>query len=752
MDELPAVPAAGKPMPIGHHHAGKKVVAAKAARAAELARLSTAGDLDACLRLGEMYEDGVVVPQSLSAAASFYRKSATAEDEHKRASALFRLGRVCLSEGSEYDEKEALRCFKEAAEVGHTGAAAYLGYMYVEGVGVTKNGGKGLDLLRASAAKGNPSAHFYLSGMYANGQGVDKDADAADYHLRIATEKGFGPAVLLTSVQQATTSLQDESKLDRAIDGLRSTVRRQKGEANAKMKASASFNLALLLWKAKLAPRHGKNRGRETPDPTTAKLLFGEVTTLLRKAAEEGMAEAAFCLSSLYQKGVPPLIQASPASAAHYLAEAEKGGHAAAKLKRQLRTALDEIETVSANGGHGRARVPPSLLDTLKKAYDSGMTSAAQVLAMANLEEIGSVLEEDGARFEALALADKVEHLLETAASGGSKKAAYLLGLLLSDADTSPLHALSLTRVDLTRALKMFTIAASDGDNLDALYHTAMLLLHVSEGGGGEKEGGREGGKEKGERQGASTPESFTEWEDKALIHKRVVELLIWAAHGSRSHMPLLSTPPHKYKFSGGHAGAAAALACVHLGTLGLEEVPEDDDKAFAYAERAAHLSDPRGMSMLGEMYMQGRGVEASLEEAKVFFYCAIDAAQEATRQALSHHLRPVPGKELWQGVLPSLADVVGRCQVRIASILTSEEKEGRAAFELLQLASSYPHSSVWKAEATLAMARARVSGFGVSKSLAEAVQLCDAAAKMGHAYAEVEKKKIFEKYKQSPE
>ena len=73
---------------------------------------------------------------------------------------------------------------------GNSFAQAQLGYMYSEGMGVTKNYSEALRLYRMAAAQGNTNAQANIGGAYAFGQGVTKDYAEAFKWYSMAANAG----------------------------------------------------------------------------------------------------------------------------------------------------------------------------------------------------------------------------------------------------------------------------------------------------------------------------------------------------------------------------------------------------------------------------------------------------------------------------------------------------------------------------------------------------------------------------------
>ena len=83
---------------------------------------------------------------------------------------------------------------KKNAEAGDAWAQYYLGMMYAEGEGVSKDGAEAVKWFRLAAEQGDAWAQYYLGMMYAEGEGVSKDGAEAVKWFRLAAEQGYANA------------------------------------------------------------------------------------------------------------------------------------------------------------------------------------------------------------------------------------------------------------------------------------------------------------------------------------------------------------------------------------------------------------------------------------------------------------------------------------------------------------------------------------------------------------------------------
>jgi len=116
--------------------------------------------------------------------------------------------------GVQRDLQRAREYYQAAADAGVPAAMSNLGQMYAQGIGIDKNNETALKYYRLAAAKvctlpcnvhcavliscvcgvvctqGDPSAHNGLGFMYMNGRGVTQDYKTALRHFKIAAEHG----------------------------------------------------------------------------------------------------------------------------------------------------------------------------------------------------------------------------------------------------------------------------------------------------------------------------------------------------------------------------------------------------------------------------------------------------------------------------------------------------------------------------------------------------------------------------------
>ncbi|MGH6947827.1 MAG: tetratricopeptide repeat protein [Kiloniellales bacterium] len=91
--------------------------------------------------------------------------------------------------------EQAAKWLQQAADQGDAEAAAYLGQMYLNGVGIESDTERALELLHAAAERGSGQAYLGLGMAYDYGLKVEKDYAQAERYYARAVELGNGMAV-----------------------------------------------------------------------------------------------------------------------------------------------------------------------------------------------------------------------------------------------------------------------------------------------------------------------------------------------------------------------------------------------------------------------------------------------------------------------------------------------------------------------------------------------------------------------------
>jgi hypothetical protein len=96
--------------------------------------------------------------------------------------------------GVTQDDAEAVRLYRQAAAQGNAYAYGNLGLMYAEGRGVTQDNAEAVRLYRQAAAQGNTMGQNNLGFMYMEGRGVTQDDAEAVRLYRQAATQGYALA------------------------------------------------------------------------------------------------------------------------------------------------------------------------------------------------------------------------------------------------------------------------------------------------------------------------------------------------------------------------------------------------------------------------------------------------------------------------------------------------------------------------------------------------------------------------------
>ncbi len=138
----------------------------------EAKKAADAGDADAELRLGIMYDLGQAVPQNFTEALKWYKLSAN----QGNAIAQNNLGVMYLQgEGVAQNYFEAAKWIQQSANQDYSKAEVNLGFMYAEGNGVRQNSANAITWFRKAAEQGDPWAERNLGDVYSKGKIVNWD-------------------------------------------------------------------------------------------------------------------------------------------------------------------------------------------------------------------------------------------------------------------------------------------------------------------------------------------------------------------------------------------------------------------------------------------------------------------------------------------------------------------------------------------------------------------------------------------------
>jgi TPR repeat protein len=147
-------------------------------------RVDEKNDPKAMTLLGELYADGLGVPNDDKKANDWYKLAAARGDrEATFALAMFRL----TGRAGPADRKEGARLLGEAAKLGHIIAAYDLALLYLEGQLLPQDFTRAAELMKTASDAGNPQAQYALATFYKEGTGVPKDPERAVRLLQAAS-------------------------------------------------------------------------------------------------------------------------------------------------------------------------------------------------------------------------------------------------------------------------------------------------------------------------------------------------------------------------------------------------------------------------------------------------------------------------------------------------------------------------------------------------------------------------------------
>jgi TPR repeat protein len=139
------------------------------------------GNPKAMRAIGRMYETGLGVTVDHSEGVRWYRKAVDAGD----ARAMNNLGYIYYNNNN---YSKAYHLFMSAVTNGETICFETLGWMYENGLGVTKDNSEAVRWYRKGAEAGDGNAMNNLGAMYQNGDGVSRDRNEAKLWYQRAIE------------------------------------------------------------------------------------------------------------------------------------------------------------------------------------------------------------------------------------------------------------------------------------------------------------------------------------------------------------------------------------------------------------------------------------------------------------------------------------------------------------------------------------------------------------------------------------
>ena len=198
----------------------------------------------------------------------------------------------------------AFEHFSEYAKMGNATAQYYLGEMYYNGEGVSKDYTKAVEWYRKSAEQGNAAAQCCLGFMYTySNKGVSNDYTKAAEWFRKSAEQGnaFGQIWLGDAYRDGRGVSKDRVK---ATEWYRKSA--EQGNAEAQYKLGYSYE-------------HGLGVSED----------YAKAVEWYRKAAEQGYHHAQYELGYMYHNGIG--VSKDYAKAAEWYRKAAKEGYVRAR-------------------------------------------------------------------------------------------------------------------------------------------------------------------------------------------------------------------------------------------------------------------------------------------------------------------------------------------------------------------------------------------------------------------------------------
>ena len=217
-----------------------------------------------------------------------------------------------------HDYAEALRILRPLADQGDTNAQADMGYMYLNGFGVEKNGGQAVRWFFRSADNGNPKAQAMLAHLYFSGDaGVSRDlalcakwdrraADQgyaeAQYDLGALYENGFGVSQDYTEAMKWSILAVSRYAPSETESRRLAAVNRDRQAEHLSLAQIAEAERRAQAWMPIAFRRTSEDDVREAGFALERK-DYKTAVRLYRLRADEGAAEAQTMLGELYSIG-----------------------------------------------------------------------------------------------------------------------------------------------------------------------------------------------------------------------------------------------------------------------------------------------------------------------------------------------------------------------------------------------------------------------------------------------------------------
>ena len=583
-----------------------------------------AGDNDARVALGRLYEDGRGTPAAPAEAAKWYRLAADEGD----CCAQTALGHLYERLGTPADLVEALRWYRLAEENGDCHARTALGRLYETGKGVPVDYAEALRWYRL-AEEDDPEAPCRLAAMYTRGDGVPVDYaealrlydkrshidGASQYGLGQMYEKGLGvPADKAEALRWYR----------QAAEGCRSFI----GEMS-QSPTSPCIGIAALFPEyrqlAELAEA-AIRRLEGTEEPADAQYAraeacyhgrgvpvdYAQAARYYRQAAEQGHDAAQLALGTLCLegKGVP---RNTAEAIQWYRQAADQGNHIAATRLKKLEAPAPG-PTLTPEALQRATEWGVAFYD--KAQYQDAMTALMAPAGAGNPEaqyRVGLMLRDNlGVPYDYA----KARAWLRKAADQGHGRACEALGDMDKKAQGAD-RDMSSANAWYAKAAGLYRQAAEAGDvgamvNLSRLYDKGL-------------------GVEKDNRQAVQWYKKASMSGEKGqMAYAEALDQLGWQyAHGPgvrhdegqsaqyyqravRAYSPLAKA---------GNTDAQASLGRLYL----YIDCLKNESTGLQWLRKAAKQGDPDAQCDLGECYAYGHGVQENPSKAREWYQKAAE-------------------------------------------------------------------------------------------------------------------------------
>ncbi|KAI8803839.1 hypothetical protein BJ742DRAFT_471254 [Cladochytrium replicatum] len=598
-----------------------------------------AGHALAMHRLADHYLNGdsPMIPQDPSQAVSYLRQAS----EKGHVDACYKLGLMYnYGNGVTVDKKEAVRLFRQAAFENHPRAQYELGKLHLVGAeGLARSPPTAIKYLEKAASQGLSDAEYELGRILLWGEDYPRDPLVGIKMLSRASVKGHtGARVSLAEWHLDSAASADARKKQADIEEAVRLLRLASEDGNGKaltMLGKAYLNgqgvpkyplIAVKYFERAAAANHKEGQfmlgecyrlGDGVPkDPITALKLY-------QKAGEGPNAHpgAVLQLGNHHAKGIG--VPSDPSKAVQYYKKAETENIASATynlgichrdgvgVRRELTVALEYFER-AAHQGHLGASYEAGRCYLLGEGCTPNLTKAAEYFRQAaeNAQhpdaayEYGMILLK-----QSTALKTRAVEFIKMSAELGHLNAQYEYGRALERGEGVP--------QDMATAAHWYR-QASDQGHAEATYRLGKLLENGD-------------GTEKNSREAMKCYESAANF-GVANAQVRLAEIFDMGALGAKKDADVALAYWHQAA-NRSHPYAQAVLG--HLYFSGTGGIPRDVHVAFSYLTLAAAADIAEAQYELGVLYETGEGTQQDVKAAIELYKKSANRSHPDAQRAL---------------------------------------------------------------------------------------------------------------------